>query len=115
MDHSSPIPDVHKMSFNGRCDSHGWRHKMRPPSRSLASFEIAITGGSATFTRLEYIGVHRQTHTAARFAPFESRCSEDTVEPFLFGLPFDQAGPGDHHCAYRFGDLLSLCETGGKP
>ena len=56
---------------------------MRPAAGSLASFEIAITGGSATFTRLEHIGIHRQAHTAARFPPFEARCSEDTVEPFV--------------------------------
>ena len=83
---------------------------MRPAAGSLASFEISIAGRSATFAWLQHVGIHRQTHAAAGFPPFESRFFEHTIEPFFFGLLFHQTRTRDDHRVDRLGDLLALRE-----
>jgi len=87
---------------------------MGTAASSLTSFEISIAGRGATLTRLKHIGIHRQAHTAAGFAPFESCLFEQAVEPFLFGLLLHQTRTRDHHRPHSPGDALTLGQVGCK-
>src|SRR4051794_26232066 len=69
---------------------------MRSSAGALPAFEIAVRRGSAAFTRLEAVVVHRQAHRAARLAPLEAGCREEFVQPLRFGLPFDGARARDY-------------------
>ena len=46
---------------------------------------------------VELVGVHRQAHAAAGFAPFEAGFFEDAVEAFLLGLLLHLAAAGNDH------------------
>ena len=102
------------MAFDCRGNCHGWRHEMGPASGSLAPFEITIAGRGAALSWLKYVGIHRQTHTAACFPPFEPRIFEQSVEPFLFGLLFDEAGTGHDHRMNVLCDMLTLRQARGQ-
>ena len=73
---------------------------MRPSSAPLASFEVSIRCGGASFSRLELVRIHAQTHGAARHPPLESGFDEFLRNAFLFGLRAHQTGSRDNHRAY---------------
>ena len=83
------------------CQSGGGGHRradqMGSTTGALAAFEVAVAGRCATLAGLETVGVHRQTHAAAWLAPLETGSLEDLVQPFGFGLHFDQTRPRHHH------------------
>src|SRR5216684_8682335 len=83
---SPPLPDIDKMPGDGRRRRHRRRHQMGAALESLTALEIAVRGGGAALFRRQLVGVHRQTHRAARLAPFEACLYEDLVEAFGFGL-----------------------------
>ena len=102
------MTNVDEMAFDCRGYRHRRRHKVSSAAGSLASFKISIAGRGTTFPRLKDVGIHRQTHTAAGFTPFESRLFEQTVESFLFGLLFHKAGTGHDHRMNGLRDVLAL-------
>ena len=80
----------------------------------LPPFKIAVGGGSAALARRDAVGVHRQTHRAARPAPFKTGGGENAVEAFGFRLRLDQPGTG--HDQRRFNirrHLAPLQDAGG--
>src|SRR5256885_5847821 len=54
---------------------------MCPAAWALPSFEIAVRGGRAPFARSQDVGIHSETHRAARVAPLEPGVGEDAIEP----------------------------------
>ena len=108
------MTNVDEMALDCRGYCHRWRHEVSPAAGSLAPFEISIAGRGAAFSRLKHIGIHRQTHTAAGFPPLESRIFEQTVEPFLFGLLFHEAGTGHDHRMNGLRDMLALRQARGQ-
>src|SRR6267143_653797 len=75
-----------KAPGNRRHRGHGWRHQMGAALKSLTALEIAVRGRSAALFRRQLVGVHRQTHRAARLAPLEAGLDEDLVEALGFRL-----------------------------
>ena len=65
---------------------------MRAPAPALTPFEITVGGGGAALAGLKPIGIHRQAHGTARFAPFKTRVEEYLVQAFLLRL-FLHSGP----------------------
>src|ERR1700687_6038763 len=53
---------------------------------ALTAFEITVRGRGAALFGVELVGIHRQTHRAARLTPVESGLDEDLVEAFGFRL-----------------------------
>ena len=70
---------------------------------------------AAQLARFELIGVHRKAHAAAGLAPLKPGFHEYLVEPFLFGLFFDQAAARDDHGADAAGNSVSANNPGGCP
>src|SRR5438552_10701634 len=59
---------------------------MRAAARALPALEVAVRRGGAPLARPQDVGIHAETHRAARVAPLESRVREDAVEPLSFGV-----------------------------
>src|ERR1700721_4086241 len=81
-----PLPDVDKMPGDRGGRGHGRRDQMGTALETLPSLEIAVRGRGAAFFRRQLVGVHREAHRAARFAPCEAGLDEDLVEAFGFRL-----------------------------
>src|SRR5882757_6039044 len=81
-----PLPDIDKVPRDCRCRRHGRRYQMGAALKALAALEIAVRGRGAALFGVELVGIHRQTHRAARLAPVESGFDEDLVEAFGFRL-----------------------------
>src|SRR3954454_17046459 len=88
---ASEAAHVDEVTGDRGCSSHRRTHQMRSAAGTLAAFEIAVRGGSAAFTRLQPIIVHREAHRAAGLAPLEAGAREELVQPLRFSLPFDRA------------------------
>src|SRR5690606_26673816 len=73
----------------------------------LPAFEVAIRGGGTTLARVQTVGVHGKTHGTARLTPFETGLEKDLVQPFLFGLLFDQARARNYHGLLHIGRHLA--------
>ena len=108
------MANVDEMAFDRRGYSHRRRHEVSSTAGPLAPFEISIAGRGAAFSRLKHVGIHRQTHTAAGFPPLESSLFEQTVEPFLFGLLFYEAGTGHDHRMNGLRDMPALRQARGQ-
>src|SRR5271157_1434324 len=80
---------------------------------TLTALKIAVRGRSATFARRQTVGIHRQTHRAARFPPFETGGEENLVQTFSFRLFLDQPGAGNDHGVDMAGDLAALRDFSG--
>src|SRR5258708_7589106 len=102
-----PAANVGEMAGHGRGRRHHGTDEMGPRASSLAAFEVAIAGGGAPLARLQDVGVHAQTHGAARLTPFESGATEDAVEPFAFRIALDRLGAGDNHRSHLPPDLAA--------
>src|SRR5690606_38669895 len=102
-----PLANVDEMSGNRGSGGHGWRHEMRAALEALTAFEIAIRGGSATFSRLQAIIIHGKAHGAARLTPVEASFDEYLVETFGFRLLLHQTGARHDHGAHTGSDLLA--------
>src|SRR5262245_31718235 len=83
--------DIGEMAVDGSRGGHRRTDEVRAPAITLAAFEVAVRGRGAALAGLQAVVVHGETHRAARLAPFEAGLAEDAVEPFLLGLPLDQA------------------------
>src|SRR5262249_58783926 len=57
-----PAADVDKMTRHGGCCRHGGAHQVGATARTLATFKIAIAGGSAALTGLQPVSIHTQAH-----------------------------------------------------
>mmetsp|Transcript_21506 Transcript_21506/g.62977 ORF Transcript_21506/g.62977 Transcript_21506/m.62977 type:complete len:454 (-) Transcript_21506:323-1684(-) len=85
---------------------------MSPSSVPLPSLKVTVRRGSASFLRLELVGVHGEAHGTSGFAPVEAGVDQYLVQPFLLGLILDEAGSGHDHGVYAVGDLTSLGDGG---
>src|SRR5512140_412709 len=85
------------MAFDRRGYCHSRRDEMGPAAGSLAPVEVSIAGRGAACSGPEDVGIHGQAHTAAGFPPLEPRLFEESVEPFLFCLLFDETRTGYDH------------------
>src|SRR4051812_9916110 len=107
----SPLPHIDEMPGDRGSRRHGWRDEVGAALESLTALEITVRGRSAALFRRELVGVHRKTHRAARFAPFEAGLDEDLVEAFGFRLLLHNArARHDHRIdvtldGLAFGDL----------
>lgn len=106
------MSNIDEVTFDGRGDRHRRRHQMGSPARSLTAFKIAIAGGGATFTRLQDVGIHGQTHAASGLSPFESCFTKYAIKAFRFRLLFDESGPRDHHGMHGLGHSFPLGKAG---
>src|SRR3954468_862362 len=61
------------------------RHEMRAAALALPSFEVAVGRRCAALTRRELVGVHAETHRAARLAPLAAGGGEHLVQALLLG------------------------------
>src|SRR5690606_41748216 len=82
----SEFAHVDEMAFDAGSGSHRRAHQMRTSACTLTSLEITVGGRSTTFTRLQTVGIHGQTHGAARFTPLETGVLENTIQTFAFSL-----------------------------
>ena len=67
---------------------------MRASAASLPAFKVAIAGRSTTFTGLQDVGIHSQTHRAAGFAPFKTSFTKDSIKSFASACRFTVCDPG---------------------
>src|SRR6186713_2447246 len=90
---------THIDKMTGNCSGGGHRraHEMRASTSTLAPLEIAIGSRRAALAWRQLVLVHAEAHRATRLTPFETRCNENLVEPFLFSLTFHQPGTRHHH------------------
>ena len=64
---------------------------MRASAAALTAFEIAVGGRGATLAGLKLVGVHRQAHGAAWFAPFKAGVEKHLIQALLLCLFLHQA------------------------
>ena len=64
---------------------------------SLPALEVAVGGGGAALALGEDVGIHPQTHRAARLAPLEAGIAEDGVQALGLGLTLHLDRSGHHH------------------
>ncbi len=88
---------------------------MCAPALALAAFEVAIRRGRATFAGRELVGVHRETHRTAGFAPVEAGVAEHPVEPFGLGFGLDGGRAGYHERAHSGLDLATAGDIRRDP
>src|SRR5688500_4417992 len=103
------------MPRDRRGGGHGGGDEVRAAAFALAALEVAVAGAGAARARFELVGVHRQAHRAAGFAPLEARVLEDAVEALLLGLTFHLAAAGDDHRVHAGGNLVTLDPRGRGP
>src|SRR5690242_2061690 len=92
-----PLAHVDEVSGDGRRGRHRRRHQVRTSLVTLPALEVAVRGRGAALARRELVGVHRQTHRAARLAPVEAGGLEYLVEAFGLGLRLHEAGARHDH------------------
>src|SRR5262245_30257696 len=111
------LPVAHVDEVSGDCGRGGHRRRYEVSSSlvALAALEIPVRRRSATLAGRELVGVHREAHRAARFAPLEASGLEDPGESFCFRLEFDQAGTGHDHRVDVCTDPLSINDTRDLP
>src|SRR5262249_37938839 len=85
-----PIPDIDKPPLDSCRHGHSRRYQMGAATLALATFEVAVAGRSAAFTRLEHVSIHCQTHRATRFAPLETSFFANLTQALFFGLLLHQ-------------------------
>src|SRR5689334_15726248 len=61
------------------------RDQMGTPTLALPALEVAVGRGSGALAGAERVGVHAQTHGAAREPPLGAGLGEDLVEALLLG------------------------------
>ena len=85
------------------------------PPLPLAPFEVPIAGADRILSGGQPIVVHRDTHRAARLAPFRARGPEDGVESLGFRLALDLLRARDDEHAHALGDRASAHERRRLP
>src|ERR1700692_3803982 len=103
-----PLSDIDKMPGDRRRRRHRRRHQVGATLKTLAALEIAVRGRGAALFGVELVGIHRQTHRAARLAPVESGLDEDLVEAFGFRLFLHESRARDDHRIDMSVDRLAL-------
>ena len=74
------------MSVNRRRGGHRRADQVGSAATTLATLEITVRCGRAMLAIAQLVGVHRQTHGAARLTPLQARFNKYLVQPLLFGL-----------------------------
>src|SRR5437588_12563046 len=69
---------VGQMTGNRRRNRHCRAHQMRTAATSLPPLKIAVRCGGTALSRLQPVGVHRETHGTPGLAPLEPRFQENT-------------------------------------
>jgi hypothetical protein len=85
-----PFPDVKESPFNSSRSRHGWTNQVGPSSFSLTPFEVSVARTGASFSRLENIVIHRQTHAATGLSPFKTSGNKSFIEALFLSLNFNQ-------------------------
>src|SRR5262245_4134878 len=85
------------MTFDGCSRRHDRADQVRSPPLALTSFEVPVRSGSASFTWLENIRVHPETHQATGLAPIETSFFEDPIQAFVLRRPLYLLRAGHHH------------------
>src|SRR5690348_16578252 len=101
------------MPGNSSSGGHDGADQVGATAASLASLEVAIAGGSAALARLEDVGIHAQTHGAARFAPVEPGIAKHLVKSLALGLKFNCLRPRHDHGTHPRMDAVALDDAGG--
>ena len=107
--------NVDEVSRDGGCGGHRRRNKVRAAALALTPLEIPIARGGTTLAGCQDVGIHGQTHAAARLAPFEAALAEYLVEPFGLGLSLDPSAAGHDEAANALGDATSANHRGRSP
>src|SRR5262249_61812303 len=74
---SAPGSHVDKRAGDRSRRRHRGRDQVGAALVALAALEIAVRRRGTALARLEFVGIHRKAHRAARLAPFEARLDED--------------------------------------
>ena len=90
----SPPPDIDKPSGDRGGRRHRRRDQMGAALVALAALEIAVRGGGAAFAGPELVGIHGQTHRAARLAPIEAGLQKILSSPSASACRFTRPEPG---------------------
>src|SRR3954468_6846654 len=106
-----PVSDVHKVAGTRRRCRHCGRDQVRASAAALAAFEVAIRRRGTPLAGRELVRVHRQTHAAARLAPFETGILEDAVEALFFGLPLYESAARNNHGVDIAGHFVAVHDT----
>src|SRR6266478_4323496 len=75
-----PVTDIREVAGNGGGRRHHGTDEMGASASSLAAFEVAVAGGSASLAGLQDVRVHAQTHGTARLAPLETGFLENPIK-----------------------------------
>src|SRR5581483_11549523 len=103
------------MPGDGRRRRHRGTDEMGAPAASLATLEVAVTGGGATLALGKLVAVHGDTHAASRLAPLEAGFAEDVSQPFLLGHAAHMGRAGYHQRAHGWRNALAFDVTRGQP
>src|SRR5665213_2013446 len=82
--------------------------EVRARARALAALEVAVRRRYAARARRHRIVVDRDAHRTSRFAPFEARVGENTIDSFALGIPAHGGRTGDDHRAHAARDLAPV-------
>jgi len=110
---SVPYPNIDKVAGDRRRRRHRGGHEMGAALKTLAAFKVAVRGRGAALARRQPIGIHRQAHRAAGFAPLEPRGEKNRVETLGFRLLLDEARTRHDHAVDGPGDVLARDHLGG--
>src|SRR5437764_1293604 len=94
-----PLSYINKVSGDGGRSGHRGADQMRATAASLSAFKIPIAGRSAAFARFQDVGIHAETHRAARLAPLKAGVKKDSIEAFVLGYALHILRPGHDHGA----------------
>src|SRR5262245_50884682 len=103
------------MAGDRRRGGHARADEVCATTLALSALEVAIAGRCAPLARPQDVGVHPQTHRAARSAPFEAGVREDLIEALLLGLEFDRDAARHHETTEPLGDAATADDLGRDP
>src|SRR5947208_11234628 len=104
----SERPHVDHLARDRRGRDHRRAHEQRAPGgTALAALEIPVRRRRADLAAFEAVRIHRETHRAARPAPFEAGVKEYAVEPFALRRRADGLRPRHDERLHVRRDMLS--------
>src|SRR5215469_16567794 len=83
------LTHIHEMPGNSCCRGHYRADQVRPAFAPLPPLEVAIRGAGTSLVRRQHVGVHSNTHAAARVTPLNPRLGENLVESCLLRQRLD--------------------------
>ena len=87
---------------------------MRAATLALAALEVAVRRTGAALTRRQLVGVHAETHRAARLPPLEAGFEQNSVQALFLSLPLDQTRTRHHQSLHAIGNLTTLGDGRGR-